>query len=30
MWLDVDEWVCDECEYTEPVEDEDREDLQDE
>ena len=29
MWLDVDEWICDECQYTEPVED-NREDLQDE
>ena len=32
MWLDIDEWVCDECQYTEPAEDkdcEDDEDLQD-
>jgi ribosomal protein S27AE len=27
MWLDLDEWVCDECEYTEVFEDD--EDLQD-
>jgi len=29
MWLDVDEWVCDECQHTEPTEDKDREDDED-
>jgi hypothetical protein len=30
MWLDLDEWVCDECQHTEPAKAEDDEDLQDE